>query len=516
MCNLSKTFGLCLALFAICLFVRSAEAGHDGAGEITATGGTSTYIFLPQSTVVQEGGIAGVHWTYSIEGQFQLTIDLNAGTALFIHVDANAVDDSPYRRTLDPNEVFNMTGLVGIIIDDTIIVFAGKATDGSDILIIAILNDDLIYLVGQTYPPTGSADFFTFNMDAAAQRKYGGGSGTADDPYLIYTAEQMNTIGTEPNDWDKNFQLMADIDLSTYLGTEFNIIGVDRNNPFTGIFDGNNHTICNFTYTTTVTTGYIGLFGCISYANAIVENLTLTDPNVNAAGRSGYVGSLVGCLGTGMISGCSIKGGSVSGYDIIGGLAGLNLYGEISNCSATGSVWGAYNRIGGLVGENCHGKISNCSAAGSVGGARDRIGGLVGSNGGTISSCYATGNVSGDSFIGGLVGHNFDYITNLISNCYATGSVSGDYNTGGLVGENYNGTISASFWDIETSQQTRSDGGAGKTTIEMQTASTFLNAGWDFVDETENGTEDIWWILEDKDYPRLWWELVENNSTELK
>jgi len=49
-------------------------------------------------------------------------------------------------------------------------------------------------------------------------------------------------------------------------------------------------------------------------------------------------------------------------------------------------------------------------------------------------------------------------------------------------------------------------GGVGKTTAEMQTAGTFLNAGWDFVDETENGTEDIWRILEGQDYPRLWWE----------
>jgi hypothetical protein len=512
MFDINKTVGLLIALFAICLFVRPAEAGHSTASEITASGGTITYIFLPdQSTVVQTGGIAGVHWIYSIEGQFQLAFDPNVGTAFFSQVDANAVDDSPYRRTLDPNEVFNMTGLVGIIIDDTIIVFAGKAADDSDIFIIMILNDDLIYLVGQTYPPIGSADFFVFNIDAVAQnqKKYGGGTGTADDPYLIYTAEQMNTIGTEPNDWDKNFRLMADIDLSTYLGTEFNIIGVDRNNPFTGIFDGNNHTICNFTYTTTATTGYIGLFGCISRADAIVESLILTDPNVNAAGHSGYVGSLVGCLGTGMISGCSIEGGSVSGYDIIGGLAGLNLYGEISNCSATDGVWGVDDRIGGLVGENCHGKISNCSAAGSVWGARDRIGGLVGSNSGTISSCYATGNVSGDSFIGGLVGYNFEHITNLISNCYATGSVSGDYNTGGLAGGNYNGTISASFWDIETSGKAESAGGTGLTTAEMQTASKFLEAGWDFIDETENGTEDIWWIIESKDYPRLWWELAE-------
>ena len=75
------------------------------------------------------------------------------------------------------------------------------------------------------------------------QAQYGGGSGAAHDPYLIYTAEQMNTIGAEPNDWDKHFKLIADIDLSAYTGTSFNIIGIDWNKPFTGVFDGNGHTI---------------------------------------------------------------------------------------------------------------------------------------------------------------------------------------------------------------------------------------------------------------------------------
>ena len=46
----------------------------------------------------------------------------------------------------------------------------------------------------------------------------------------------------------------------------------------------------------------------------------------------------------------------------------------------------------------------------------------------------------------------------------------------------------------------------GKTTAEMETGKTFLDAGWDFIDGTANGTEDIWWILEGKDCPRLWWE----------
>jgi hypothetical protein len=49
--------------------------------------------------------------------------------------------------------------------------------------------------------------------------------------------------------------------------------------------------------------------------------------------------------------------------------------------------------------------------------------------------------------------------------------------------------------------------GTGKTTAEMQTVSTFLDAGWGFTEETANGTDDIWWINEGKDYPRLWWQL---------
>jgi len=64
------------------------------------------------------------------------------------------------------------------------------------------------------------------------------------------------------------------------------------------------------------------------------------------------------------------------------------------------------------------------------------------------------------------------------------------------------------FWDIQTSRQIKSTGGTGKTTAEMKSASTFLEARWDFVDETVNGNEDIWWILEGQDYPRLWWELI--------
>ena len=104
--------------------------------------------------------------------------------------------------------------------------------------------------------------------------------------------------------------------------------------------------------------------------------------------------------------------------------------------------------------------------------------------------------------VGGLVGWNWG----RIATSYSTGSVTGNEDVGGLVGDNDYGSVTASFWDIETSGQSANDGGTGKTAVEMQTALTFLNAGWDFMDETDNGTEDIWWILEGQDYPGLWWQ----------
>ena len=55
------------------------------------------------------------------------------------------------------------------------------------------------------------------------------------------------------------------------------------------------------------------------------------------------------------------------------------------------------------------------------------------------------------------------------------------------------------------------DDSFGKATAETQTTVTFLESGWDLINETANGTEDIWWILEGQGYPRLWWELIPEN-----
>jgi hypothetical protein len=558
----SRILRTILLLIAVCLVSIPAQAQYGGGSGTTASAETNTYVFLPgQSTVVQTGGIAGVHWTYSVEGLFQLTVDPDAGTASLAHVNANATDDSPLRRTLDPNEVFNMTSLLGAVLDDTMISFTGKAADGSDVLITVTIEDDLAYLVGQTIPPPNTADFFLFSLDAVAQRKYGGGTGEPNYPYLIYTAEQMNEIGLHEEDWDKHFKLMANIDLSSYTETDFNIIGIAWNNAFTGVFNGNGRTISNFSYILTDTdTNAVGLFRYVDGENALIKDLGLIDPNVDGTYTLSYIfqyiGSLVGNLNEGTITGCYVDGGSVSGNDFVGGLVGRNHYGTINNCTLSASVSGN-DEVGGLVGGTFRGTITGCYVDGGSVSGNDLVGGLVGKNNSTISNCSSEGSVSGNDEVGGLVGRNYGTITGCyvdggsvsgneyvgglvgsggtITNCYSTTSVSGDRFVGGLVGDTrYSGTITCSyatssvsgtgwyvgglmgynwgevrdsFWDTQTSGQVTSGGGTGKTTAEMQTENTFTYAGWDFVAESTNGTEDIWWILEGRGYPRLWWEL---------
>jgi len=325
------------------------------------------------------------------------------------------------------------------------------------------------------------------------EEKYGGGSGQPNNPYLIYTAEQMNTIGACQRDWDKHFKLMANIDLSAFTGTSFNIIGTYPDNPFTGVFDGSGHTISNFNYTV-IEDSKIGLFGYINSPNAQIKDLELIDPNIDA-GVGDEVGSLVGCVEYGTVANCYVEGGSVSGNGTVGGLVGSNYAGEIFQCHATSSVSG-YSRVGGLAGEN-NGTITSCYSSADVR-AYCRVGGLVGFNwgNGTITNSYAAGSVSGNNQVGGLVGWNW----NTISNCYATSGISGVNRIGGLVGSS-SGTVTASFWDTETSGQTTSDGGTGLPTAEMQTMNTFMYAGWDFITP-------VWTIDEGVDYPRLWWELV--------
>jgi hypothetical protein len=394
---------------------------------------------------------------------------------------------------------------------------------------------------------------------------YGGGSGEPNDPYQIATAEDLMLLGRCPWDYGKHFILTADIDLNPNLFS-YMIFGdaIIAPNPlpyFTGVFDGNGHTISNLT---------VELFGYLG-SGAEVRDLGVVDVNISSGyyydvyvgGLSGdNGGSITNCYSTGVISGnryvyvgglvgtnsgnitvcystCMVDGdkymgglvgendvfgsitncystGKISGDELVGGLVGSN-YGNVIQCHSIGSVSGT-SSIGGLVGIN-HVDVIHCYSTGMVsatGYAISDIGGLIGNNSGDVTQCYSTGTVNATSelltlCVGGLVGGGNN--GNVIQ-CYSTGTVSvtGQFTVGigGLAG--IGSTVTQSVWDIETSGLSESAGGTGKTTVEMQTARTFLDVGWDFVDETENGTDDIWWIDEGNDYPRLWWEIGDETS----
>jgi hypothetical protein len=383
---------------------------------------------------------------------------------------------------------------------------------------------------------------------------YSGGSGTAGDPYQIADTNDLLALAANTGDYSKCFILTADIDMGGQVFTTA-IIAANTSSStgfqgtaFTGTFDGNGHKITAFTINGG-SNSFLGLFGSINPGGS-VKNLGLED-FVVVSGYF-YVGGLVGgnngiisnCYATGTISSSSFLGGLVgwngdggsiencystgsvsgsSGSECVGGLAGGNS-GIISNCYSTGTVSGSLD-VGGLVGENSKGNISNCYSTGEVNGSSApwgsaKVGGLVGNNyNGSISNCYSSSSVSGGStyYVGGLVGKNdtesapipMDGIGTLnglvcssISNCYSTGMVSGSSYVGGLVGANvYGSIVGSSFWDTQTSGQTTSAGGTGKTTAQMKTESTFTSAGWDFTT--------IWRMrCEGMNYPKLNWQVI--------
>ncbi len=274
--------------------------------------------------------------------------------------------------------------------------------------------------------------------------KYSGGTGESTNPYIISTAADMQEIGLNPGDWGSYFLMVNDVDLAGYDGHDgrpyFNMVGNDSV-KFTGVFDGDGHKIINFKHDFFPDNS--GIFRYVNHVNAQIKNVEVKDPNINMPDYSSNVGSLVGWLGNGTISNCRVTGGSIIGYNGWGGLVGFSSNGIIDNCHSTCNILGSEG-VGGLVGEN-QGTISNCSANGNVSG-RWSVGGLAGKGSGDtcrILNSYATGPVSGVGDIarniGGLVGLT-EYISD-ISNCYATGEVRGKQYIGGLVGESNYGSI---------------------------------------------------------------------------
>ena len=288
---------------------------------------------------------------------------------------------------------------------------------------------------------------------------------------------------------DADYELFANID----FGTMFDAV----NGRYAGLWGSN-----GFAPIGSSATPFTGTYDGKGYS---ISNLTIARPSASEQGLFGVIGT------GGAVKNVRLFSATVSGQSQIGALAGIN-HGVISGSFSDATVHGGGDDVGNLVGQNS-GSITNSFATGSTYGGGSSVGGLVGLNSGvgSLLNTYATGSVDGDGTannLGGLVGYNTGQAT--ITNSYATGSVlngQAEANIGGLVGNQNSGTISASFWNTETSGLANgvgtgsATGLAGLDTAGMMALSNFSEAAWSVDDQ--GGTTSVWRIYDGYTAPML-------------
>ncbi|QUC66048.1 GLUG motif-containing protein [Aristaeella hokkaidonensis] len=294
------------------------------------------------------------------------------------------------------------------------------------------------------------------NAAFAESSPYAGGTGTAEDPYRIATAEQLLALSAAVNDGSAGgyygacFVLTEDLDLA---GIEWQPIGqmdlADQSNVscmFMGVFDGQGHTISNMTFSSDYPIVGAGIFGMnlgeVKNLNAKNITVTCTDTFSNA------VGAVVG-YNMGMVHDVTLSGeNSIAGVNCIGGIAGGN-NGAVYNCSVDGTTIR-------VLGDNAfpEGRIVQADVA--------ECGGLVigGSFGGSIDNCTAKGTVIAEGnepiALGGIAGclEMMDTVTNCTADVTIT-TVKGGHAIGGLCGfggSHSNGNIIAETEGVVTTK----------------------------------------------------------------
>ena len=305
---------------------------------------------------------------------------------------------------------------------------------------------------------------------------FSGGDGTAENPYIINTAAELDAVR---NNLSAYYRLESDIDLTAYLSeggdgyakwgeSGWDPIGSDSEG-FVGQFDGNSHKITGL-YINRPESVSVGLFKNISSIymkdEPVIKNFGVVISEAGVKGADN-VGGLLGYNSMAVIDGCYVTGGSVTGETFVGGLVGsqdvgsvitgcysesdvicdtvgsigyagglLGGGGSVENSYAGGDVTSSGRNSGGLVGgmDTSMSSVSNCRAYGTVVSTADNTGGLIGRIEDTsVSYSYAFGDVSGENYVGGLVGMEAGKST--VAQCQSMGDVTaaGDY-AGGIAG----------------------------------------------------------------------------------
>ena len=262
----------------------------------------------------------------------------------------------------------------------------------------------------------GSEYTYTVSLAAAKDLGY---TIESNGSYTVTSADGLMNVAELVNGGktDINITLDKNIDLT---GKDWTPIGTSFDNSYTGTFDGGGHTITGLTITTK--DQFVGLFGYLNRAGT-VKNVVMEGIQITSNHMFGNTGGVAG-FSWGTIENCSVSG-SVSGTKCVGGVVGAQKAGSITGCSSSATVKGTVD-VGGVAGEKW-GSMTACYATGNVTLEIDSPknlsgGGLVGFNGGSsVLACYATGNVT------------------------STGSSTGNVHIGGFLGDNYT-TVTACYW----------------------------------------------------------------------
>lgn len=319
---------------------------------------------------------------------------------------------------------------------------------------------------------TSSAETTTAAVSSASAENadFDGGNGSESDPYLISSAEQLLLVN---NDLTASYKLNADIDLSelnnktliagyTYDYVDMTTGDMDMTKTFSGVFDGNGHTLSNYVYTTDGNQMAVGIFGAVT---GTVKNLNVENIEISGETTTMAAGGVIGYLISGEASGINAKNVKASGTNCTGGIVGGSMA-AVSECTAEdcevvvlgdneftdGLVQCDVAECGGLiVGGSFAGSLNNCTAKGTVTAEGNEPVGLGGIAGCIQCSASITGNTadvvinaSNGHAVGGLCGYagmgdDGDGVVDApckISDCDITVEINsnGATHVGGLVG----------------------------------------------------------------------------------
>ena len=274
------------------------------------------------------------------------------------------------------------------------------------------MEEDVVYVVPVTIDEVIGTDNWERSASPYAyilvKRAYvapDAGTGTKNDPYNIYsTADLLKMSELLVPQTKIYFRLMADIDMAGIDWVPLNFAS-----PYENLidFDGNGHTIDNFTSTFA---NYPSFFGVL-YGNC--HDVTFTNAVIESAvgGATGIIASYCGTT---------------------------NLPGEAHRVHVQGrvtSVGGNKNGTGGLFGRIWGANITACSADVEIESGEDYVGGLFGYDTGasTISDCWTKGSVKAGSKVGGI-GGGFIKADSEMYNCFSLMKVEGSFQYAGILG----------------------------------------------------------------------------------